>query len=450
MITTSLRRQAPYLVPVAILTVAVGLGVVLPTVTAMLPWRDIVLFLVGAVVVWAAWARPSLSIVLVVGTFVFSAGVRRLLPAVDPNVDPAAILPFIVALPLAVHGICVRKPVAVALLVLWITVRAAFSFAVPLAGLAGWLDLTVPLLAAFGIARIPSGLSTFVRATVVCGSIAAIYGIVQYFVPFPWDVEWLMRANLDSAGQPGSTNFRPFSTLPAPGTAALLSAVVILIVVFRGELVWRSPVLRAVALTSSSTFLLLTQVRSVWLALIASLVVGSLAAGGRPARQILPLGAFVVAVVLILPPGEVVVERLNTLSNLPNDDSYRHRVDAFAKTGTIVSPLGLGVGELSSARRVGGGNPIDNGYLVILGELGLVGAVLMMAVLAWLVRRSCPPEYAFATMLLVSSATALAFGNFPGLMLWTLSGVGRPEADERTRADTGAIDHPAAQLATGS
>lgn len=427
---TSSPLRAPGLLSVAALTVGVGVGVVLPTLTATLPWRDIALFLVAAAAVWIAWVRPSLSIVLVVGAFVFSAGVRRLLPAVDPDTDLAAILPFIVALPLAAHGVRMTKPVGAALLLVWITVRAAFSFDVPLASLAGWLDLAVPLLAAFGIARIPSGLSTFVRATVVCGSIAAIYGIIQYFVPFPWDVEWLMRASLDSAGQPGNTNFRPFSTLPAPGTAAMLSAVVILIVVFRKEMVWRSQLLRSVALCCSSTFLLLTQVRSVWLALIASLLVGSLAARGRPARQILPLAAFVVAVVLVLPSGDLVVERIDTLSNLQDDVSYRNRIDAVAKTGTIVSPLGLGVGELSSARRVGGGNPIDNGYLIILGELGLVGAVFMTWVLAWLVRRSGAPEYAFLTMLLASSATAFAFGNFPGLLLWALSGVGRPRASE--------------------
>jgi hypothetical protein len=52
----------------------------------------------------------------------------------------------------------------------------------------------------------------------------------------------------------------------------------------------------------------------------------------------------------------------------------------------------------------------------------------MTWVLAWLVRRSRPSDYAFTTMLLVSSATAFAFGNFPGLLLWALSGVGRPQA----------------------
>lgn len=428
--TTASLLRAQNLHSIAIFSVAAGLGVVLPTVMLAFSSRDIVLLIVAAVVLWIAWLRPTLSIVLVVGTFVFSAAVRRLLPAVNPALDPTAILPFIVALPLAVHGVRGTKPVCAILLLAWITVRALFSFDAVLVGLAGWLILAVPLLAAFGIARIPSGLATFARATVVCGSVAAIYGIVQYFFPFPWDVEWLMRANLDSAGQPGTTNFRPFGTLPAPGPAAVLSAIVILLMVFRKELVWRSPLLRAVALASSSTFLLLTQVRSVWLALIVSLLVGSLV-GGRPGRQILPLAALVVAVVIVLPPGEVVVARFDTLSDLQEDVSYRSRIDDLTRFGSLISPFGLGVGKLSSATRVSeGGGSIDNGYLVILGELGIVGAVLMTWVLAWLVQRWRPEDCAFLVMLLVSTAAGAALGGFTGLLLWALSGVARPQEAE--------------------
>lgn len=407
--------------------VAVGLGIVLPTVTATYPWRDILLLLGGAVVVCVASIRASLSIVLVVGTSIFSALVRRLLPAVDPTADLAAVLPLIVALPLAAHGVRVMKPVGVTLFLAWVTVRAAF-FDVPLASLAGWLDLAVPLLAAFGISRIPSGLSTFARTTVVCGSIAATYGIVQYFAPFPWDVEWLMTTNLYSAGQPGTPSFRPFATLPAPGTAAAIASAVILIVVFRRDLVNSSVFLRAWAVASSSTFLLLTQVRSLWLALVAALLIGSFTARNPTARQILPLAAVVMVVVLVLPPGEIVIDRIETLTSLGDDVSYLTRVDTVAKTGTVFSPLGLGLGELSPAGRAGGGDPIDNGYLIILGELGLAGSVLLVVVLAWLVRRSQAPEYPFLVVLLLTSATGFAFGGFVGLLLWALCGVGRPHA----------------------
>jgi O-antigen ligase len=430
----------PRLIPVGAVTVAVGLGVVLPTITGSYPWRDLVLFLLGGATVGFAFSRPSLSIVLVVVSFIFSAWLRRLLPAVNPSTDLSAIIPFVVALPLATHGLKSIKPVSVTLLVGWVTLRAAVSFDFPLVGLAGWLNLAVPLLAAFGIARIHSGLSTFARATVICGSIAATYGVVQYFVPFSWDVDWVLRTDFENAGLPGNVDFRPFATLPATGTGAIISAVVILVLVFRSDLVRPSVLLRSWALASSSIYLLLTQVRSVWLALLVALLVGLFAARGRPARQLLPLGAFVVVVVLVFPPGELVVDRIDTLGNLQQDVSYRARLDLLAQTGSLISPIGNGVGTLSAGSRAQSDASIDNGYLIILGELGLLGAVLLACVLVWTARRSQPSEYALLTLLLVTSATGFAFGGFPGLLMWAFVGAGRPQAtDDEAEVENG---HP--------
>ncbi len=440
----------PPVVPVVALSLAAGLGMVLPTITSAYPWRDLVLFVLGVAVVGLACTRPSFSIICAVAAFTFSAWLRRILPAIDASADLSAIIPFLVTLPLAAHGLRSAKPVGVTLLLAWVSLRAAISFDLPLVGLAGWLNLAVPLLAAFGIARIPFGLSTFARATVICGSIAATYGIVQYFVPFSWDVEWLVQAGLESAGQPGNVNFRPFGTFPAPGTGAIVSAVIILILVFRQELVRPSVALRSWALASSVTFLLLTQVRSVWLALLAALLVGLLGVRGRTARQLLPLGVVVLVVVLVFPPGEIVLDRIDTLGNLQDDVSYRARVDLLAQTGALISPIGSGVGTLSAGSRVRNDATIDNGYLIILGELGLVGAVLLAWVLVWLVRRSRPTEYAFLAMLLLTSASGFAFSNFPGLLLWALCGVGRTQgghdAEERPDALASVQPEPEVQL----
>ncbi len=434
------RRDWASIVPVAAATLAVGLGIVLPTITSSFPLRDLSLFLLAATVTALASARPSLSIVAVVTTFVFSAWVRRVLPAIDPSTDLSAITPFIVALPLALQGVKASKPVGITLLVTWVTLRALISFDVPLVGLAGWLNLAVPLLAAVGIAHVPSGLSTFARAVVICGSVAATYGIVQYFVPFSWDVEWLLRSGLESAGQAGRVDFRPFATLPAPGTGAVVGAVVILIVVFRSDLLSPSRLVWAWALGSAGIFVLLTQVRSVWLALLAALIVGSFAARGRPARQLLPLGAFMVAAVLILPPGEIIVDRIETLNNLNDDVSYQARLDLLSQTGALISPLGSGVGTLSAGSRVRNDASIDNGYLIILGELGVLGAILLVTVLVPLTRRSRPSEWPFLIFLLLTSASGFTFGNFAGLLLWSLAGLGRPDGveDGETTAEAGA------------
>jgi hypothetical protein len=440
-------RQLPghLLAGVAVLAVATGLGVMLPTALSVYPVRDISLLLLAAALGGLAWLNPKFSIVVTVAAFVFSGLLRRLVPDIDPTSDAAAIFPFLVALPLAFHGARLKKPVAILTLVLWASVGAAFSLGSPLVGIAGWLNLAVPLLAAFGIRSIPQGMMVFVRATVICGAIAATYGIIQYFVPFRWDVVWLTDSGVSSAGTFGESNFRPFATLPAPQTAAMLCAVVILVVIFQRPLLRSSTALRVWALSVSSILLLLTLARTVWLALAAAILVGLLATKGRSARHLVPLVAVAVLFVAFAPQGEAVVGRAETFTDLSQDKSFNTRLDIVGAAGAVLSPFGVGLGNLSSASRAEEFTNIDNGYLVVLGELGVVGVGVLGWVLFWLVRHSRPPEYAFVTMLLVTAAGSFVFGNLTGLLLWTLSGIGLAHDDDSSSSGSTA---PYAPLCT--
>jgi hypothetical protein len=426
------RRRTGALIPLAAVAVPVVLGALLPQLTVAFHFRDVALLLLAGVLAAVASLHPRASIVAAVAAFVFSALLRRVFPAADPAADMAAIFPFVVCIPLAVQGVRCPKPGAVTLLLIWATVGAALSVGTPLVALAGWLNFAVVLLAAFGVRRIPSGLSLFARVTVVCGSIAATYGIVQYFYAFPWDITWLAGAGVRSIGTFGESNFRPFGTLPAPQTAAMLAAVVILVMVFQRHLVHPSPLLRAWALSSSGVFLMLTLARSVWLGLAVALVVGLLGTRGRPAAQLVAFVAVVVAFVLFAPQGDVVVERAQTFTNLEEDTSYNARLDLVERAAALVSPVGIGLGRLSSGSRAVNDATLDNGYLVVLGELGLVGLILLGWALVWLARRSCPSEYGFLTLLVLTAAGSFVFGNLPGLLLWTLSGVGRPAQEPST------------------
>lgn len=408
------------------LGLAVAVGSLLPVLLNAYPARDIGFLLFGVALAGLGWLNPRLSIVSVVAAFVFSGLLRRLLPDADPLFDTAAVFPFIAALPLAVRGALVKKPVAVTALLLWALVGLALSVRAPLVGLGGWLNLAVPLLAAFGIGSIPSGITTFARATVICGAIAATYGIAQYVIPFRWDLIWLTRAGPRSAGVFGESTFRPFATLPAPQTAAMLCAVVILLVVFQGHLVQASIALRVWAVSTTSVLLLLTLARTVWMALAAALIVGLLATRGRPARQLVPIVAVALVFVFLTPQGEVVSSRVSTIGDLSEDRSYNARLDLVRNAASLVSPIGVGLGSRSAASRAESNRTIDNGYLVILGELGVVGAILLVWVLVWLARQSRPPEYAFVALLLVTAAGSLVFANLPGLLLWVFSGIGRP------------------------
>ena len=96
----------------------------------------------------------------------------------------------------------------------------------------------------------------------------------------------------------------------------------------------------------------------------------------------------------------------------------------MGQADALLSPIGIGLGRLSSASRADENSTIDNGYLIVLGELGLVGMGLLVWVLVWLTRQSRRRDISFLAMLLVTSAGSFIFGNLPGLLLWTLAGSG--------------------------
>lgn len=389
--------------------------------------RDVVLFLLGGLLAGIAAANARAGIAICVATFMFWALVRRLLPASTASVDPAAIVPYLVSVPLAGRGLSARKPVLVVALLVWVTISASASFAQPLVGVAGWCNLALPLLAAFGIRDIAGGQSVLTRSVVSFGAVAATYGILQYFVHFQWDVRWLERSNFVSVGQFGHPTFHPFGTHPGPGTAALISALVILLVAYDRS--YRaSRLMRVWALASCTTFVLLAQVRSVWIALVLALLAGFLATAGRSLVRVGACIAIALAVLTLAPQGQVIATRARTLANLEGDASFRGRLNFLGGASGLASPFGTGLGSRSSASRVEEDRSIDNGYLVVLAETGVVGLGLLCGVLAsagWRARR---PDGVFLAFLLVANLAGFAMSGLAGLVLWANCGAMRPAA----------------------
>lgn len=383
--------------------------------------RDLLLLLAGAGLAGLAVTSARMAVAVTVATFFFWALVRRLVPVADPSVDPAAIVPYLVALPLAVRGLRVQKPPAVVVLAAWATAAALLSFR-PLVGAAGWLNFVAPLLAAFAVARIPSGAEVLARWTVLCGSTAATYGIVQYVVPFRWDERWLGSAHFVSVGAFGRTTFRPFATLPAPGTAAVLTALVIMLVLFRRDLYDPPAIVRVWALTACTLFLLVGQVRTAWISCALAALLGFLTRAGRSGLRVAACIAVAVVAMSFAPQAGIVAERASTLTNLDADTSFRGRV-AFLRGATrLVTPVGSGLGTRSSASRVEGDQSIDGGFLVVLAETGLVGLGLLLWALADAARRARGAHLPFFGFLVVSSFAGFMFGGLVGILLWTLSG----------------------------
>ena len=422
---------SPVLLTSAAVVVALVVGYKLPDLVASYGPRDLLFFVAAAVIAGLGLRSPPFSIVSVVAVFVFSALLRRLAPAADPSSDLAAIVPFVVALPLAGRGILAAKPVSVSLFLAWMTLSAGLALNSPLVGVAGWLNVAVPLLAAFGATRVPHGLRILARASVVCGALAATYGSLQYFVAFPWDAAWLASTQFVSVGSFDDPNFRPFATLPAPATAATVSAVVILLLASMRDLTGFSPLVRGWALSTSVMLLLLAQVRSVWLALGVAIVVRVLASSGRSLRQVAAPVAIVMMVVLFSPQREVLIGRAQTFTELGTDASYQSRVGILSGAGRLVSPVGSGLGTYSSGSRAVANSSVDNGYLVVLGEMGIIGLGLVLWILAVMLSKAKRPDYPFVALLVVLNAAAFALGNFTGLLLWAFSGITRTGEEEQ-------------------
>jgi hypothetical protein len=136
-------------------------------------------------------------------------------------------------------------------------------------------------------------------------------------------------------------------------------------------------------------------------------------------------------VVLFSPQREVLIGRAQTFTELGTDASYQSRVGLLSGAGRLVAPIGAGLGSFSSGSRAASDSSIDNGYLIVLGETGIVGFGLLLWVLAVVARRARRPDYPFIAVLVLLNAAGFAFGNFVGMLLWAFSGITRTDDDEQ-------------------
>jgi len=134
----------------------------------------------------------------------------------------------------------------------------------------------------------------------------------------------------------------------------------------------------------------------------------------------------VAAFLLLAPQADVVIKRARTCTALSNDQSVADRRGLLAQTANLASPFGRGLGALSAGSRIEGDRSIDNGFLVVLGETGVVGLALLVWVLAGAAKRSTREDRPFLALLVIANIGGLFFANIPGLVLWSICGLTRP------------------------
>lgn len=278
------------------------------------------------------------------------------------------------------------------------------------------------------------------RAIAVGAPVLALYALVQYFVALPaWDALWLEQVDFGSVGAPEEGKVRVFSTLNAPGVLAAVLALGLLLGLVRRRV---DPV--SLALMALVTVALaLTYVRSAWLALAAGILVLLAITRGRATPQLLALVAVLAVAGLALSLSEgtldAFVGRVSTFGALGTDVSAEAREEgARALAPQILrAPLGYGLGSTGEATRLAGGEgvrAVDNGYLSLAYQVGIPGALLVLAglfVATWTSARSAlrvDPDRSAATLtaifafFIVLLLSGDQFYGLPGAILWYLIG----------------------------
>lgn len=398
----------------------------------------------GLIGLWSLW--------------MLAPALRRVLALVEgtPSADPLALLPFVatgllaliemrqsmlsrqarITLELGAAGFLIGAPMGLVA----DPKACAFALVAYLAGLAafvlGWGDGregSLNLVKTLGILLPP----------------LAVYGICQYFFPLTsWDTNWLETVNLQSIGSPQEGHIRVFSTLNSPGTFALVLAVGILL--FLG--IRRSTGLSVPIMAALVAALALTFVRSAWLALALGAIIFVAASRSRSAGRIVAVIAVLLLGLVLVggsnPTTRAFTERITSLGDLGEDESAQQRLNSTSQLlPTAVSkPLGAGVGQAGLAVKLGEGESdasgiqtIDNGYLALIYQVGLIGGILVLLAIARSVvaatralrseRRTISRAAAasvlagLVALLLGLAATDILYG-VTGAFFWYLAGVG--------------------------
>lgn len=363
--------------------------------------------------------------------------------------SPILLAPYLVSLPMGLTLLfhapkLLKRPLIPFLLVLtaltysYIVGIVSTGIAAASYGLLVWLT---PILLGFHIAvqsDIYPAVRTVMRRAIV-GSVLfmGVYGVFQFVHPLAWDLFWMYAAKMYVIGIPQPMMFRVFSTMNSPAPfAVVMMASLIVVLSQRTTVAW-------IALGAGATSLLLTTVRTSWLAWgIGFLIFAWLVPWRSISRIVVPLvvlGAIVIGVTAFTPLGDTIMTRFHTFGTLNDDVSLHERMNFYNDISNRVmnTPLGVGMGGTGAAALMSQGTAVlsfDSGVLDILFSLGWFGALVFVIGLLGLVKfalttREVRGDYfdlalragALATLSILPSFNSL--GGADGIVFWGFLGL---------------------------
>ena len=259
------------------------------------------------------WSREWSYFALIVIAWCFTPLVRRLIDyragAFNP-VQITSLIPFVLLLPLVF--VCFRgeRLARLAPLLRWCAFAwlAMFAYGFAVAAIQGsvgaaafeFIEYLVPMLGGLWLAGqdvpIDESFRRLSRIILPAAGVVALYGLVQWIQPPPWDALWVQGSDFISVGSPVPFAMRVFATLNSPGTAGDFFTLTIVLALpllrLRNLHVWA-------LVAALGAALLLTLVREAWVGLIVGTIVYLIVS---PKRVIaLPsLGIFAVLLVVLV------------------------------------------------------------------------------------------------------------------------------------------------------
>ncbi|MGJ4927637.1 O-antigen ligase family protein [Bradyrhizobium sp. HKCCYLS2038] len=246
----------------------------------------------------------------------------------------------------------------------------------PLKWLAPLLYAAVLMLSADRRELIDAATSAFVVILPITG----LYAIYQYIDPPDWDRYWMEFAPIISIGQPVPYGVRSFSTMNAPAVYATFTAAGLLLIAF-GRRSWPALLL---ALPAGLGFLL-SMYRTAWISLAVGLLFCLLFSQTRRRAGLILVG-LAVAVVLaatLTPFGDVVADRLSSLSEGTKDGSAQERLQEFVTLWNLPDSSLFGTGFTITDVGAAGAMPVDGMIIACWLIMGIVVGGFCLAGLLW-------------------------------------------------------------------
>ncbi len=272
--------------------------------------------------------------------------------------------------------------------------------------------------------------------------VVGIYAIYQYFDPADWDIYWMQFAPIPSIGQPVPYGVRVFGTMNAPAAFATFTATGLFLIGFSRR-PW--PALLAMP---AALGLLLSLYRTAWISLAVSILFCLLFTDTRRRAGMILVGIALAVLIAVLftPFGDLVMDRLSTLSEGTQDGSAQERLGEFVRLWNLPDSSLFGSGFTITDVGAAGAMPIDGMIIACWLSMGIMVGGFCLAALLWAIGNAVAaawtdpaPEAVVIGALALGALAQIPLANITsgesGFLFWTFAVLVAPKLTPKVKGE---------------